>query len=82
MERWAYRPGDAWAFCDRCGFRRWHSQLRREWTGLMVCGDTCFEERHPQEFRKAIREKITFPNARPEQTDVFLDTNDITADSL
>ena len=33
-----YKHGDANAICDRCGFKFKHSELTREWTGLLVCG--------------------------------------------
>lgn len=32
-----YQEGRNWACCDRCGFNFRHDQLRKEWTGLMVC---------------------------------------------
>jgi hypothetical protein len=44
-----YKSGDPWTDCDRCGFTYRMSQVRKEYTGLMVC-DKCYETRHPQEF--------------------------------
>jgi hypothetical protein len=32
-----YRPGGAWGICDRCGLKYRHAELRKEWSGLMVC---------------------------------------------
>lgn len=60
-----YKPGDWDAFCDRCKFKRKASELVKEWTGLMVCHDTCFEPRHPQELRKQPPENESVPWARP-----------------
>ena len=54
-----YKPSIVWGdwavICDRCGFKFKASQLKQEWTGLMVC-TKCYEERHPQDFldRKSV----------------------------
>ncbi len=75
-----YLHGDANAVCDRCGFKFKRSQLRREWTGLLVCGldgNQCWEPRHPQDRLKAVRDRQTVPNARPETSDDFLATNEV-----
>lgn len=81
-----YVEGDPSAICDRCGFKYRHSQLRKEWTGLMVCygGDTCgcWEPRHPQDFVKGVQDKQSFPNPRPPPADVFVEPGDITAADL
>ena len=53
------------AICDRCGFQYKNHQLRKEWTGYMVC-DRCFETRHPQEFVKARPDQKPLPWTRPE----------------
>ena len=62
--------------CDRCGFKYWNHELRKEWTGLMVChgGDTndCWEARHPQDFVTGVKDKQTPPWVRPEAADVFV----------
>lgn len=42
-----YRPGDHYVQCDRCGFKRYASECRMTWEGWLVCGDTCWEEKHP-----------------------------------
>lgn len=67
------------AICDRCGFEYDHGQLRKEWTGFMVCRgpatNDCWEPRHPQEFVRAVRDNQGVrPNMRPEPADVFIDT--------
>lgn len=70
------------AICDRCGFVFEHAQLRREWTGLMVCQDD-FDRRHPQEFVRGVRDSQGIrPNMRPEPEDVFLNPGDVTPDDL
>jgi hypothetical protein len=60
------------AICDRCGFKKQSSELRKEWTGLMVCADTCFEARHPQDFVRGVPDKQAPPWVRPEPADVFV----------
>lgn len=73
----------AWrVICDRCGFKKWNHEVRKEWQGLLVCADTCWEPRHPQDFvtGKADRQVISDP--RPESDDVFLAVGDVTENSL
>jgi len=55
-ENAGYIPGDHWTTCQRCGFDRRSSDMAKEWTGLVVCRDTCWESRHPQDFVRAIKE--------------------------
>ncbi len=58
--------------CDRCATKRWSGDLRKEWTGLMVCADTCWEPRNPQDFVKGVPDKQNPPWVRPEPADVFI----------
>lgn len=69
------------AICDRCGFRYRSDQLRKEWTGLMVCSED-FERRHPQDFVRGVPDRQNVPWTRPEPEPVFLSPNEVTADSL
>ena len=80
-----WKAHDANAICDRCGQKFKNSELKTEWAGARVCGPTgndCFETRHPQDFLKAMKDRQTVPNARPEQTDQFLATNEVSEDDL
>ena len=44
----AYASGKyAYGMCDRCGFRYYLSELRKEWNGLKTCPE-CFETKQPQ----------------------------------
>jgi len=36
-----------YGICDRCGFRYYLKQLRKEWNGLKTCPE-CYEPKHPQ----------------------------------
>ena len=58
--------------CDRCGFKKTNDQVRKEWTGLIVCADTCWEPRHPQEFVRPRPDEQKVAFTRPEPTDVEL----------
>ena len=62
------------AICDRCGSKRWNDELRKEWDGLMVCADTCWEPRNPQDFVRGVQDKQNPPWVRPEPADVFVPT--------
>jgi hypothetical protein len=67
-----YKPGTWNALCDRCGFKHKSDELKKEWTGLMVCCG-CYEPRHPQDLLRVRKEKTNVPWTRPEPTDVFID---------
>jgi hypothetical protein len=62
--------------CDRCGFKFKNDQLKKEWTGLMVC-HTCWEPRHPQTLIKVPEECIGVPWSRPEPDEVYVATDAI-----
>jgi len=52
------------ALCDSCGRKFKASQLLRRWDGLMVCKED-YETRHPSDFLRVQRERISVPWARP-----------------
>lgn len=61
-----YTPGGTRAICDRCGFEFPLRELRKEWTGLMVCRSD-FDERPPEQKAPNVRpEGVAKPNARPD----------------
>lgn len=72
-----YEHGQWNVLCDRCGFKYKARQLRKEWTGLMVCdgGGTnqCFEHRHPQDFVRGVKDQQSPAWARPEPEGVFIE---------
>ena len=55
--------------CDRCGFKYKDHQLKKEWTGLMVC-EPCWESRHPQDFVRARPDQKPLPWTRPRPADI------------
>lgn len=55
--------------CDRCGHRYLLNSLRKEWNGLMVCTDGCFEPKHPQLTPKPSFDKQAVENPRPDRDD-------------
>ena len=58
--------------CDRCGVKRKADQVKKEWTGLIVCRDKCWEQRHPQDFVRPVGDNQTVAFTRPESADVFV----------
>lgn len=79
MSTKGFIPGEPLGICDRCGFKFRLKELRKEWTGLMVCKDD-YDPRHPQDFVKGVKESGGVKDARPEPTDKFVGT--VTADDL
>ena len=52
-----FRPGNQWVHCDRCGFAYRQSDMRKEWTGAVVC-KWDYEPRHPQDFVRGLRDRL------------------------
>jgi len=53
-------PGRGWKVtCHRCGFWFPSTEIRQEWTGLLVC-NPCWEPRHPQTLIK-VHGESAFP---------------------
>jgi hypothetical protein len=67
--RW---PGAGWKFsCMRCGVWYPSTEIKKEWTGLLVCPQ-CFETRHEQTLIK-IRGEKAFPDiVNKDGTDIFV----------
>jgi hypothetical protein len=64
-----YVKGRVLAICDRCGFQFPLSELRKEWTGLMVCRKD-YDPRPPEMKTPNVRpEGIAKPNSRPDNQD-------------
>lgn len=71
--------------CQRCGFKKNLSDLRKEWTGLRVCG-ACWDPK-PEELtplRIPPGEGAPKPNAAPETAPTFIvpGVNDIRPEDL
>lgn len=76
-----YRSGDYNAVCDRCGRQFKASDLKRDWQGLRVCASD-FEERHPQDFVRAVRPDKAPYGAKAIGAYDFLSPNEVTAEDL
>lgn len=61
------------AICDRCSAKRKNTDLRKQWNGLMVCRDTCYEARNQQDYVKGVPDRQNPPWVRPEPAEVFVD---------
>ncbi len=67
FKRNAYKSGDAYYICDRCGQRHRRSGMMTEWDGLKV-NKACLDPRPPQMFPPNVYpEGIPFVDARPPQ---------------
>ena len=77
-----YRPGDYNVICDKCGMKRKASQCRMNWENLLVCADTCYEPRHPQDFVVGIPDIQTVEIARPDIISSIGETTVKTAGSI
>ena len=60
-----YIPGDWWMICERTGFKCRRSEMRKEWTGAWV-HKSVYNERHPQDFVKAIPDDPSVDVSRPD----------------
>ena len=76
-----YNAGDYNVICDVCGFKIKRSKALKRWDGAIVCKDD-WEPRHPQDKIKAIKEKQTVKDARPEPEYRFLSANEIKPSDL
>jgi hypothetical protein len=62
----SYTPGGSYGICDRCGFQFRARELRKEWTGLMVCAKD-FDTKPPNLLAKSAKaEGLPRPDARPD----------------
>lgn len=75
------RADDFRVICDASGFKCWASDTVMPWDGKRVLRRFA-EQRHPQDFLRAVKEDTTVKNPRPEREDVFLDVGDVTAADL
>lgn len=67
-----YRPGGTWAVCDRCDFKRRHAQLKKEWTGLLVCAECWDPKPYDLAPPNVYPEGLPIRDARPDQGDMSL----------
>lgn len=73
---------EPWGTCDRCGFVYPHSQLRKEWTGLLVCPPDW--DPRPADTRppKLGPEGVPIRDARPEPEPIFRAEGELGGDDL
>jgi hypothetical protein len=78
-----FKSGDWVVLDDYSGFKVHASKCKRTWDGFVV--QTKFwESRQPQDYVRGVKDKIATPPkfTRPEGEDVFLTSNEVTADDL
>ncbi len=67
--------------CDRTGFKLKASECRLEWNGFFVRNKS-WERRQPQDLLRGFPDRQNPDVSRPGTGDVFLGTNEVTADDL
>ncbi len=67
--RW--KLGDHLCVCERTGFVRYRSEMRREWNGLLVWKRALLQ-RNPQDLKRSLRDDSTVTDARPPGIDEFI----------
>ena len=72
---------NAKAICELSGFEYPLSDLVKTWDGYLAHPRWADVNRHPQDYVTGRRESV-LPYSRPESTDVFLTTNQVTAAGL
>lgn len=73
----SYSKGDWLVICDDCGRKYKASALKKRWDGLMVCSNTCWEPRQPQDFVRGVADTQVPSYTRVEQADTFIDVDGI-----
>ena len=68
------------SICDRCGFKYRLTQLRKEWTGLMVC-NPCYDIKHPQLAVRGVADRGPYGQTTVGPV-VFIEPSSITANDL
>lgn len=76
-----YKPGQNKLICDRTGFVIKTSEAKKEWNGQVVRRES-YEERHPQDTIRAVKDDQTPEIVRSEADWNFLSDNEVTADDL
>ena len=69
-----FKPNSWNVLCDRCGFKRKREDVRFTWDNLLVCIDTCWEPRHPQDFVRGKLDIQRVPEARPDSQQYYANT--------
>jgi len=70
-----FKKGQWNGICDRCGEKRKSGDLKKTWDGFYVCPESCWEERHPQDFLRGKKDDSSVAWTRPEPTDTETDTS-------
>ena len=74
--------GAPYGVCQRCGFKLRLTKLRKEWTGLRVCG-SCLDPKPVETRAPDVKpEGLPWRNASPEPEPVFRDGDELGGDDL
>ena len=75
------RLGDYRVICDYSGFKVWASECRMTWDGYFV-HQKYWEPRNQQDFVRGRVDRQTVSPTRPEQTDNFITSADVSPEDL
>ena len=79
----AYLPGGAYSSCERCGEQKRRWEVRKEWTGLVVCIEGCLDPRPVHlDPPNVYPEGLPLPDLRPEPEPVFVETNEVQPEDI
>ncbi len=75
-----YRPNGGYGACQRCGFKFRMRDLKREWSGLLVCDEDW--DPLPDTFTPPVvyPEGLPLPDTSPEPPNEFIAANVTAAD--
>lgn len=76
-----FRPGQNKLKCMRTGFTIYSGDAKREWNGTIVRSQS-YEERHPQDFVRGVKDDQKPDISNPEPEWRFLSDNEVTPDDL
>lgn len=76
-----YEAGEYYLICDVCGFKVKRRNARKRWDNALVC-EKDWEPKNPLLNPVVPRETTAVRDARPEGSDYFLSTNEVSADDL
>lgn len=69
-----YEPGGGYGLCQRCGVRFRHYELRKEWSGLVVCNEDWDPLPDTMTPPVVFVEGLPYPDASPDMPAVFVNT--------
>ncbi len=70
-----YQPGRPYGSCQRCGQTYRLDELKKEWTGLLVCSDDWDPLPDTMKAPVVYPEGLPYPDPAPDMPNVFISHN-------